>query len=340
MSLHRFSADPVYDAFPGVTPETWPVQREALREIVLPFLGKPTALNPSYRVEAVREEAQIPHPDGTLTKMAYEVEPGEIVRAYLLIPHGAVRPTPAVLCLHGTAEKAKDTQIWNDPARPNRDWASQLCREGFITFSPDHISAGERRTPEADSYFTTDFYRRHPEWSEMGKLAWDASRALDALTLCGVADMERVGAIGHSLGGYGSIQSAAFDERIKAVVSSCGFTTWENNEQRFKWARNEAYFRHFPALREPFSRHEIPFELYELAALIAPRAFLNLSGMKDAVYGLENNSTLPEAGRRLADLWSQAGNPEGFANFLFGGGHDVPLYSCTLAAGWFRRWLA
>ncbi len=339
MPTARFPCTAPYDAFHGVNSENWPAHREAIAARIRPYLGEPSNLDPAYRVTAIVEEEEIPHADGRLTRIAYETEPGEVTRAFLLVPHGVTAPAPTILCLHGTNDLAKDTMIWSDPKKPNRHWATQLCRQGFVTFSPDHVSAGERCYPGLRPYFTTPFYERHPDWSEMGKMAWDASRALDALALCGVADMKSVGAVGHSLGGYGSIQSAAFDTRIKAAVSSCGFTTWEGNEKRFKWARQEDYYRHFPALHEPFSREEIPFELYELAALIAPRALLNLSGMEDAMYGLPNNASIPEAGRRMAALWSQAGNPEGFANFLFGAGHDVPIYCTTLVAGWFRRWL-
>lgn len=313
--------------------------RAALRERILSWLGTPTNLDPDYRVVSIREGRRLPHPCGTLTRIAYEVEPGETVRAYLLVPHGVTRPAPAVLCLHETVAEAKESVLWADPEQPNRDWATQLCKEGFITFSPDLISAGERVCAGFSAFDISPFYERHPNWSEMGKIAWDTRCALDALELCNVADMTRIGAVGHSLGGYASIQSAAFDERIKAVVSSCGFAVWENNEKRFEWARQGDFFRHFPALYEPFLRGEVPFELYELAALIAPRAFLNLSGMEDATYGHESNAALPEAGRRLAELWSQAGAPEGFANFLFGASHDVTDYCSPLVAGWFRHWL-
>lgn len=326
--------------FSDITPDIWFVRREEIHSRIAPYLGTPTNLDADWRVSSISTVEEVSHPDGVLSKIAYEVEPGEIVHAWLLVPHHVKHSTPALLCLHGTSEGAKDTTLWSySPKKSNRDWATQLCREGFVTFSPDCVSAGERKSKDKEPYFTTDFYNRHPHWSEMGKIAWDVSRALDAMALIPAIDSKRIGIVGHSLGGYGSIQSAAFDERIKAVVSSCGLTVWENNEKRFKWARRQDYFRHFPMLYEPFSRNEIPFELYELAALIAPRAFLNISGMQDAMYGLEDNAYLPEAGRRLSELWKQVGNPEGFANFLFGGGHEVPLYSCMLIAGWFRRWL-
>lgn len=170
-------------------------------------------------------------------------------------------------------------------------------------------------------------------------MIWDARRAIEAMSLIPSIDVGRLGVVGNSLGGYGSLIAAAFEERLSVVVSSCGLTTWEGNELRFKWAREE-WYRHFPALRPAFLRNEIPFELYELAALIAPRPLLNLSGMMDPTYGYDNNVTLPEAGLRLSELYQQVGHPAGFANFLFGGVHEVPYYSRTLIAGWFGHWLA
>ena len=59
------------------------------------------------------------------------------------------------------------------------------------------------------------------------KAIWDNVRGLDVLE-----DMEEVraggvGAIGHSLGGHNAIYTATFDARIAAVVSSCGFDSYQ-----------------------------------------------------------------------------------------------------------------
>ncbi len=56
------------------------------------------------------------------------------------------------------------------------------------------------------------------------KAVWDNMRAVDLLRSLPEVDPERIGAIGHSLGGHNAIFTAVFDERIKVVVSSCGFT--------------------------------------------------------------------------------------------------------------------
>jgi pimeloyl-ACP methyl ester carboxylesterase len=39
---------------------------------------------------------------------------------------------------------------------------------------------------------------------------------------------DRIGVIGHSLGGHNSLFTAVFDDRIKAVVTSCGFTPFHD----------------------------------------------------------------------------------------------------------------
>jgi predicted dienelactone hydrolase len=39
-------------------------------------------------------------------------------------------------------------------------------------------------------------------------------------------DPRRIGSIGHSLGGHNTLFVAAFDRRIKAMVTSCGFNSF------------------------------------------------------------------------------------------------------------------
>ena len=51
-------------------------------------------------------------------------------------------------------------------------------------------------------------------------------RALDLLQTLPRVDPARIGSIGHSLGGHNTLFLAAFDQRIKAAVSNCGFTSF------------------------------------------------------------------------------------------------------------------
>lgn len=317
-----------------VEPGQWPAQRAAIRGQIDHYLGTPA-------------QAQIPEPrlrvlddaddgDYRRLKVEYETAPGEIVRAHLLIPPPSRRRKgAAVLCLHGTSAEGKDTQLGIGKA--GRDFGRFLAMHGFITFSPDHIGAGERLNAACQAFDTTPFYERHPQWSAVGKAIWDGQRALDVMQTVPEVGDARLGVVGHSLGGHGAMFVAADDPRVTAAVSSCGLTTWQDNEKNLKWARDEWYV-YIRKLRPVFlSGEPLPFDLHEFAALIAPRAFLNMSGMADETYG--NNHTLPEAGRQLHQLWALLGQPAGFANFLFGAAHDVPRYSRMLTLGWFEHWL-
>ena len=331
------ATDPSTNNTPDIfTPEAWNKKRLSLEKTLLDLMG--TSSNdiipePRYTIlEEINTE------NYRQVKVSYLTEPDEEVSAYLLIPH---RPNGAtVLCLHGTSLEAKETQL-GAGAKPNRDWGRFLSNHGFITFSPDHVCSGERFTRGEKPYDTIGFYERHPQWSALGKAVWDSARALDILQTIDGVDTNRIGSIGHSLSGYSTIWTAAFDERIAAAVSSCGLTTWQNNPKRYSWARDEWYV-HLPKVKPIFKEQEqsgglLPVEMHEYAALIAPRPFLNISGMTDKTYG--NNETMPEVGLQLNALWDVLGESEKFAQLLMGAPHDVPHYSRMLALGWMEKWL-
>jgi pimeloyl-ACP methyl ester carboxylesterase len=342
---HVLAFDPAQNNKPEIaTPEEWQKKRETLYATLSDLLGEPSQNEipaPQFKVLA-----EIETPDYRQLKIAYDVEPGEEVRAYLLIPpvekrqRGADEKSAALLCLHGTDATGKETLI-STGKNTNRDLARFLSRHGFITLSPDHICSGERLLEGAQAYDTTPFYERHPNWSAAGKAVWDGSRALDILETLPEVDSARLGCVGHSLGGHGTMWLAAFDKRVRAGVYSCGLSTWQDNPQHYKWSR-ESWYVYIPKLRAIFDEYNesggvLPVEMHEFAALIAPRAMLNISAMTDETYG--NNETLPEVGLQLGALWETLGTPAGFAQFLFGAGHDVPRYSQMLILGWFEHWL-
>lgn len=312
----------------------WRARREELKAVILEYVGRPPLVPHTPELRVVDEvEAE----DYRHFVVAYDVAPGEEVRAHLLVPEPSRRLRgAAVLCLHGTAAEAKDTQIGKGDKR-NRDFGRVLARHGFITLSPDHVCAGERLLPGYAPYDTAPFYARYPDWSAVGKAIWDGQRAIDVLVTLDEVDPDRIGAVGHSLGGHGALFVAAFDERVRATVSSCGLTTWAGNPKRLNWAREE-WYSYLPKLRDVFIKdRDLPFDLHEFAALVAPRALLNISGMADPIYG--NNETLPEVGLQLQALYERLGHSDRFANFLFGGGHDVPDYSMTLIVAWLKDML-
>lgn len=316
--------------------QDWAQKRASLAETIGEFLGTPSTHHPPRAGFRVVEEVK--EPTYRQLKIRYEVERDDEVSAWLLIPPVNKRQKgAAVLCQHGTAAEAKDQQI-GAGAKPGRDFARLLAMHGFVTLAPDHFCAGERHPTGFKPFETASLHERHPDWSAVGKTIWDGQRAVDVLSEIDEVDAARIGSVGHSLGGYGSFFLGAFDPRINAVVSSCGLTSWQDNSAKAaNWSR-DTWYCHFPKLRTILEQpSDLPFDLHEFAALMAPRPFLNISGLADPMYG--NNQTLGDIGLQLHALWSLLGQPEAFANFLFGGGHDVPHYSRALMIAWLERWL-
>jgi len=331
------ATDPQQNNVPDITTaDQWASKRAALKNTLGDLLGTSSnSVIPKAEYRVLEETSTEQYRQ---LKIAYFSEPDEEVRAWLLIPHqhnGA-----SVLCLHGTSNIGKDTQIGLSP-KPGRDWARFLAQHGFITIAPDHICSGERLVEGEKPYDTRTFYARHPHWSAAGKAVWDGSRALDILETIDGVDKNRIGSMGHSLGGHGTMWVAAFDERVQAAIYSCGLFSLQDNPRRYEFSRDHWYV-YIPKLRPIFDEQKqtgglLPVEMYEFASLIAPRPFLNISGMTDTTYG--NNETLPAIGLQLNALWDVLGHSDHFAQFLSGMPHDVNHYTRLLSLGWMERWL-
>lgn len=259
----------------------WEERRtQLLRNAAVLFGTAPDATGP-VPVEPERSEEVEP---GLLRqRMTFWPEPDEPVRAFVLRP-AVVERRPAVLCLHQTVACGAE-----EPAGlagdPDLHYALHLARRGFVTLSYDALCFGDRRSPGAGFYGDAiPFYRRHPTWSLFGKMAFDAARAVDALQVMPEVDASRIGCMGHSLGGHSALISAAFDQRIRAVVSNCGFVPWMAEVaigRLFAYYRANALLPRLAFFDGPGSR-ELPVDYHELLALVAPRPFLVIAPPDDS----------------------------------------------------------
>src|SRR5262249_21526894 len=155
--------------------------------------------------------------------VSYEVEPNERVKAWLLIPKGAKGRLPAVLCRHQTVLSAKDEPIGlrvhvrtvdkkpmyvaiadGREMSEGNHYALKYAMRGFVTLTPDELTAGDRVEPPGP-FDTNEFYKRHPRWSAIGKAVWDGMRAIDYLQSLEFVDGDKIAVTGHSLGGVGTV---------------------------------------------------------------------------------------------------------------------------------------
>ncbi len=330
------------------TAPAWETQRIDIKRRLRAVLGDAPHAKPPLAVNEGKETSYDGH---TVRKLAFQTEPNEFVPSYLLAPKNLRAKAPVVICPHQTTQAGK-----KEPAglagNPELHTAVHLVRRGYVTFTYDAVCFGERHVPASGHYGDAiPFYRKHPNWSLIGKMVWDLGRAIDYLQTLDFVDSDRIGSIGHSHGGITTLFAMAFDERVKVGVSNCGFDTFRIDGNVWRWSHATAlmpqlgFYVKSPFLNMDFYRAvpdseviQTPFEMHELLALIAPRPLFLSTSDEDFVF--------PNAGwsarRSLArlepvyDLLSAKGKIEGH---FFKGGHSFPNDISGRGYEWLDRWL-
>jgi hypothetical protein len=229
--------------------------------------------------------------------ITYQSEPDGRVPAYLLIPHKATNTgakLPAVLALHQTHSLGQKVVVGLGKST-NDEYGVELARNGYVVMAPPY--------PLLANY--------NPDLKALGyqsgtmKAIWDNIRALDVLSSLPFVDTNGFAAIGHSLGGHNSIYTAVFDERIKVVVSSCGFDSFLDymNGNIKGWTSE----RYMPRLLD-YKLEDIPFDFHELIGALAPRIFFVNAPLGDTNFKWESVDRITAAARRVYELYGASEN--------------------------------
>ncbi|MGO4495503.1 dienelactone hydrolase family protein [Paenibacillus sp. 2RAB27] len=308
----------------------WEFKRESIKAAWLKVLGTPPdsfAAASAIGYEIMREEAM---PDHRRLDIRYATFDGDQVEATLLLPNPYVfgeGKHPAVLALHPTASEGR-LDIATPSGRKNRLYGLELVSRGYVVLAPDAITSGSRIYPGSEAFQSAPFYERNPRWTVVSKMLFDHMRAVDILCSVQEADSERIGAIGHSLGGYNSWFLAGLDERIRAVASSCGFSMFTDDPDPNRWGQRD-WFSHFPSISDDLREDRIPFEWHEIAALAAPTPLWMWSGISDHIF--PNWSAIACGMRDLDSLYKLLGRENSFTFWMGNAGHDFPEEARQLA---------
>ena len=313
--------------------EEWAAKAAALREIFDQTLGiappNDTPLN--IRIEGEKDYRGVIE-----RRVSYLLSPGERVTSLMLIQKGSAGRLPGVLTIHQTVAVGKEEPVGRGetvegkltPKAARLSYALELAQRGFITFSPDLISAGERIFPGRRSFDNQPFIDAHPRWSGTGKDLHDLKRALDVMQTMPEIDPARMASLGHSQGGGLTCYLAAVDLRVRAGVCNCGVWPSRLRDNPFHMARN-AWWTGRPALR-PYmlAGKPMPIDFHELLALAAPRPFLNIVALDDCGFKVEDELLTRPAWENLAQnvrkIYAVHGTEEKFETRLHLGGHDFP----------------
>lgn len=301
---------------PVRTPDEWAIRRAHILLGMQAVMGSLPPLSEAAppKMEVLGEEEI----DGVrMQRIVYDSIQTR-VPALLLLPPAGTRPEiaagvrrPAMLALHSTGARGKEI-VLGAAEGANRSYGLELAQRGYVVLAPDYPSFGDLSGHD----FATDAYESGTMLAIVNHM-----RGVDLLSSREDVDPERIGVIGHSLGGHNAMFVGAFDERLKVVVSSCGWCPFHDyyGGRLAGWAQD----RYMPAIRERFALDpdRMPFDFYEVAAALAPRAFFSNSPVHDDNFSVEG---VRKAEVQVRKVYELLGAAEALKIEYPDCGHDFP----------------
>jgi dienelactone hydrolase len=257
-------------------------------------------------------------------KLSYQSAPGERVPAWLLLPKKLRRGAPAMLVLHQTTSAGKDEAIGLS-GKPTLYLGKELVERGYVVLAPDYPTLGEHQT---------DVYA-HGWVSGSMKAIWDNIRGVDLLQSLKEVDGKRIGAIGHSLGGHNGLFTAAFDPRIRCVVTNCGFTAFPRyyGGDLTGWTGP----RYMPRIKTDYpTPGRMPFDFYDVLAAIAPRSIYVSAPVRDSNFDVTG---VKEVIERVTPVYRKLGAENRLTAVYPNCEHDWPAAERNAAYEWIDRQL-
>ncbi len=241
---------------------------------------------------------------------------------YLLLPRTDER-RPGILAHH---QHAGEYQLGkSEPAgikgNPEMFYAQRLAEHGYVTVAWDCVGFEERHNPllgqRHEHYLATKYLALGACLEREYML--DTMYVTDFLLSRSEVDPNRLGCIGHSLGGQNVLFNMLLDARVTVGVSSCGIATLQSFIEE-NITHNLAWF--VPGI---VSLGDTP----GLAPLLRGKSLFMSQGRQDPIFPL----------RGVRDFAAAAAVHAKVVTHEFDGGHQFPAESLDLAISFFDEWL-
>ena len=252
---------------------------------------------------------------------------GILVSGYLLIPKGILLPAPAIIALHqhnGEYRLGANEVVGIAGNETDQYYGKELAERGYVVLAIDALCFGRRI--EIDEDYVNNIIRWRGE-SLFGIIIWDDLRSIDYLLTRKEVDPERIGCIGHSMGGARAAYLAALDERIKACVVSCYISSYKVLIAKFGTIGPPSTF--LPGILKYA-------DCQDVLSLIAPRALLITNGQDDDGIPLEGLNKVYDPLKRIYSIYN---SEQRLRRIVFEGDHSFPESVRAEAYQWLDKWL-
>jgi dienelactone hydrolase len=242
----------------------------------------------------------------------------EDVPALLLVPDGA-GPFPAVLAhhQHNSQWHLGKSEVAGLAGEPLHAFGPALARAGLVVLAPDAVGFEDRRYTGAGideraddwlQYFNEMAYRLVSGELLATTVLGDAACGLSALRADERVDGSKLGAVGHSYGGYVTILLAALDERVRFACASGSACSYR---RRMRDRSGIEFSMAIPGILNVA-------DVDGLLGLIAPRPLLLLSASEDRY-----SADAPEVVQAARGAWEARGAGEKLEHVRYAGGHAL-----------------
>ena len=313
------------------SPISWPQCRGEIANEVREVLGT----LPKEKVELqLKTVDEIDYPGYVRRRVNYFVDSWTRISAWLFLPEGKDE-APGILCCHQRVPQGKD-----EPAGKSGDpmlyHAQRYAEMGYVAIAPDCITAGDRVLARKEPYDTRTFYKDSSKMSLAGKMLWDHMQGISVLEELKRVDPARIGVIGHGMGGTNALFLAAFDNRIQACVSSCGFSRFEKDMNKARWHDDDT-MQYMPKLEEAFKAGGPEFDWEHILALAAPSPTLLLNTLSNSEF--DNPKSCDKAFKQAKKIYKALGAESALDYYAHHDGHALNSDLMDMADDWFDRWL-
>ncbi|HEU5314863.1 MAG TPA: prolyl oligopeptidase family serine peptidase [Chloroflexota bacterium] len=316
----------------------------SFREVMVRLLGRwPERCDLEARVEERVEVGDV-----VRERVTYQVEAGERVPAYVFVPAGGLggRAWSGIFAHHQHAGEFHlgKSEVAGLAGNAEQAYALELAQRGHVVLAPDAIAFEERGAYGGSLESPADRSRPGPGAGQQRerfeftkriltgsclqtKMVWDMQRGLDYLASRAEVDPDRLGCIGHSLGGQQTLFLAALDPRVKAAVSSCGFAS-------MRTVLRDGINHNFGAYVPDWLSHG---DVGDLLGAAAPCAFLAFNGEADRIFpidGVHETFAVARGAYEAVDAGDR------LALRVMPGGHQFSDAMRQEAYAWLERWLA
>ncbi len=232
----------------------------------------------------------------------------DFTSVWVLIPESPREsPCPTMIVHHqhaGRFEKGKEEPagVMGDPQQA---FAVELVKQGYIVATFDALGFSDRQEEGGERF---SFERLLLYGMTLnGKYCFDTSAVLTMLETFPNVDKDRIGIMGHGLGGQQAIWGGLFDLRLKVIICSCGVGRYTGPDSILNHHINHNFAAYLPNFLDP----NVGIDMFEVIGQLCPRPLLISNGVMDKLFPIEG---VAEIHNWLEDLYASEGVSGKFGN--------------------------